>query len=938
MELRTAELKQREEESRRLANENAVMAEIGRIISLSLDLEQVYERFAHEVAKLVSFDRIAIIRVNRQRTVYQLAHQAGVDVPGRRRHDFVPLEGSFTKLIIENPQGIIYNLADAPPESLFPGAIPVYDTGIKSSLGVPLVANDDVPGVLILDSRASGAFTERSLETVRRVAAQISGAVANTQLHAALSRAAQERESLAVIGRIIGSSLDIGQQYGKFAEELGKLMAYDRITIGLIDADQDTWTVAYTQGIEVSDRDVGYVSSLAGSFADRVIRSRDGISGEFGTEEDNRNRVTREPAGQAGIRSYVGVPLISNDQAIGVLYIGSTAERAYDDHDLELAFQVGLQISGAVANSRLYTEGVEAEQALQRSYDELEHRVQERTQELHQSEEQARDLARENAAIAEIGRIISSSLDITEVFDDFAQRVAELMPADRIVLSAIAPGDEITVVNLCVWGQVLSGWEQGASRAPRGGFTPRAMRSRRSVIVSQEEIHRSNPATTEAGLRSLLVVPLISENEPVGVLHFRTSLEEAYNQRHVTFAESVATQVAGAVASSQLHAELSREAVEREALVEISRIVGSSLDTDGIFERFAHEVARVLPFDRLTVSRADSKTGIGVQLYVTGVDIPSGRAGTTLALKGSLVEAVVQSRSGLIAGPDDWHDLQAKHPGLGPGQEFGLVSSLIVPLIARDEVLGTLNIRSKQVNAYADRDLDLAQRVAAHLSSSIANSELYIEQLETEEALRNSESQALNLANRSAALAEISRIIGSSLKIEEVFDKFAQAVRQFVPNERMTISTVLPEDGDKVINMCVSGLEIPYLAVGKVRQSNEGLTQTALTLRQTLIGGEDTTNPLNAAAVSAGLKSLMVVPLVSNGQPIGALHIRTSQKNAYTDQHISFAESVAAQVADAVASSRLHAEISRESEEREALGEIGRIVGSTLDISEVYQR
>ena len=74
VERRTIELKLREEESRRLANENAVMAEIGRVVGSSLDLEQVYERFTHEVAKLVSFDRIAIIRVNEQQTYYQLAH------------------------------------------------------------------------------------------------------------------------------------------------------------------------------------------------------------------------------------------------------------------------------------------------------------------------------------------------------------------------------------------------------------------------------------------------------------------------------------------------------------------------------------------------------------------------------------------------------------------------------------------------------------------------------------------------------------------------------------------------------------------------------------------------------------------------------------------------------------------------------------------------
>ena len=53
-----------EEEARRLAEENEIMAEIGRIISSTLDIEEVYERFAQEVEKIIPFDRIAINIIN----------------------------------------------------------------------------------------------------------------------------------------------------------------------------------------------------------------------------------------------------------------------------------------------------------------------------------------------------------------------------------------------------------------------------------------------------------------------------------------------------------------------------------------------------------------------------------------------------------------------------------------------------------------------------------------------------------------------------------------------------------------------------------------------------------------------------------------------------------------------------------------------------------
>ena len=57
-------LKKSEEEARQLVQENTIMAEIGLIISSTLNIEEVYERFAEEVHKLISFDRISINIVN----------------------------------------------------------------------------------------------------------------------------------------------------------------------------------------------------------------------------------------------------------------------------------------------------------------------------------------------------------------------------------------------------------------------------------------------------------------------------------------------------------------------------------------------------------------------------------------------------------------------------------------------------------------------------------------------------------------------------------------------------------------------------------------------------------------------------------------------------------------------------------------------------------
>ena len=83
-------LQRSEAEARWLAQENAVMAEIGQIISSTLNVDEVYDRFAEEVRKLLSFDRISINVVDPENDTARSIYIAGVDVTGRRPGDTPP--------------------------------------------------------------------------------------------------------------------------------------------------------------------------------------------------------------------------------------------------------------------------------------------------------------------------------------------------------------------------------------------------------------------------------------------------------------------------------------------------------------------------------------------------------------------------------------------------------------------------------------------------------------------------------------------------------------------------------------------------------------------------------------------------------------------------------------------------------------------------------
>jgi PAS domain S-box-containing protein len=170
-------------------------------------------------------------------------------------------------------------------------------------------------------------------------------------------RLAQENAIMAEIGRIISSTLNIEDVYGLFAEEVHKLIPFDRIAINIINVQEGTITIAYVTGIEVKDRLKGDIIPLRGSANEEMIHTRSGllIQTENGDELGNRYPTLLNNI-RAGLRSMISVPLISKDQVVGALHFRSLTPKAYSESDLMLAERVGNQIAGAIANAQLFSD------------------------------------------------------------------------------------------------------------------------------------------------------------------------------------------------------------------------------------------------------------------------------------------------------------------------------------------------------------------------------------------------------------------------------------------------------------------------------------------------------------------------------------------------------------------------------------------------------
>ena len=186
----TEESRESEETARRLSQESATMAEIGQIISSSLNVEEAYERFAAEVQKLIPFDRIVINTMNIEKATVMNVYMAGKGIVGRKIGEIYPLEGSGNARMLRTKSSLLIQTEDFNEyKDHFPMLLSTFQAGFRSIMDVPLFLKGRVIGGLLLRSLKPYAYTDKDVRLAERIGNQIAGAVANAQLFIERERA-----------------------------------------------------------------------------------------------------------------------------------------------------------------------------------------------------------------------------------------------------------------------------------------------------------------------------------------------------------------------------------------------------------------------------------------------------------------------------------------------------------------------------------------------------------------------------------------------------------------------------------------------------------------------------------------------------------------------------------------------------------------------------
>jgi len=895
-------------------------SEILRVISSSpSDIQPVFDAIAANAARLCeSFDS-TIYRPDGDRLLL-VAHHGPIPVALRVGESSLP-PGRGTAAGRAVLDGRTIHVADMQTEvDEFPESSEnARHFGFRTILSVPLMLDSVAIGVISLLRTESRLFTERHVHLLQTFADQAVIAIENARLFNETTEALEQQTATSEILRVISRSpTDLQPVLDAVAENAARVCnARDAVLFRL---EGDTLRIAAQYGTIPSSGVEQHLSVNRGWVTGRAVVDRQTIHvKDLAAASEAEFPQGRERAQRFGHRTTLATPLLRQGVALGAILIRRTEVQPFTDNQVKLLQTFADQAVIAIENVRLFTE------------------LADRNRDLTEALEQ-------QTATSEILRVISSSpTDVQPVFDAIAHSAARLCEAE---VAGVFRYDGQLLHFVAHHGLTPEGAEAMGRAFPmapsRGSAASRAVLS--AGVEKVPDVHVDPDyvlgAAAQAGkFRSTVGVPMVRNGVPIGSITISRTRPGLLPDAQVELLKTFADQAVIAIENVRLFKELEARNRDLTATGEILRVISSSpTDVQPVFDTIAASAARLCEsFDAL-IFRVD---GDRLRLVAHHGSIPLGTVGEFTV---SLDRGTLPGRSALDGRTIHVADLQAEAAEFPEGSEvaqrMGFRTALTIPLMREGIPIGVIALRRTEIRLFSERQIDLLDAFADQAVIAIENVRLF-----TELEARNRE--LTNTLARQVATSEVLRAISNAhTDIQPVFEIIARSARRLCG---AAYAQVQLSDGHSIHLAALDSanpegdpsIRAAYpLHVGDGSAGGRAIQTRAVTEIPDLL--DEGTYAFKAVWESSGLRSLLAIPMLRDGTPIGTIGVGRVEPGRFPQSQIDLLQTFADQAVIALENARLFKELqsrteqlTRSVDQLTALGEVGRAVSSTLDLETV---